>query len=170
MDKDQMNGIKRRNVRTDAQIEWFSIYRILFPHADVPPGPYAYADGQSVAAVQAFCTYFQEEAPMMLSELFREFVRPRLCLSQQSHEILDEAFEHATSRLFLALRPRIEALGSSQPTIPESEPSHSLMQTQTLAETGAGTDQLPHMGSVIDLNELYVDFDGGGWPGFEQFV
>jgi hypothetical protein len=161
MDKDQMNAIKWRSIRTEPQAEWFKIYRILFHQAVVPPDSHTYANGHSAAAVQDFLAYFESEAPMMLSEYLREYVRDRISLSQHIQDILDEAFEHATSRLLMAVRPRIEVLGPEIPT--EHQQLEDVTQVQAVAETGVVTQQGLASEYTIDVNELGIDFDAEDW-------
>jgi hypothetical protein len=156
-----MNAIKWRSIRTEPQAEWFKIYRILFPQAVVPPDSHTYANGHSAAAVQDFLAYFESEAPMMLSEYLREYVRDRISLSQHIQDILDEAFEHATSRLLMAVRPRIEVLGPEIPT--EHQQLEDVTQVQAVAETGVVTQQGLASEYTIDVNELGIDFDAEDW-------
>ena len=161
MNRDQMNSIKRRSVRKEAQPEWLKIYKILFPNAASPPSLYAYADNDSNEIVQAALRQFEAEGPTLLSTLVQDYMHDHATLDDHTDTILEQALELAGSRLISLLRARLDGL---QPPSGNSErasrtESHSPEATVE-APTGTGAE-LPELGDILDLDDL--DFDLQQW-------
>jgi hypothetical protein len=140
--RDQMNAIKRRTMGTDPIEEWFRIYAILFPGINKPPVSYVYADGDSSVAVQEYLTYFQAEAPSLLLELVRSQTDDRILLSEEQQNILNAAFEYATSRLVSRLRPELDEYGVPRPNLRDVlQPPGNIRPSDTLAQSAAHAEE-----------------------------
>jgi hypothetical protein len=163
-----MNAIKRRTMGTDPIEEWFRIYAILFPGSTQPPVSYVYADGDSSVAVQEYLTYFQAEAPSLLLELVRSQTDNRILLSEEQQNILNEAFEYATSRLVSRLRPEIDDYGIARPNLQDGlQTSGSIHPSATLAQSAAHAEE-PSRFLHSDPGWSVVRTGTGDWPDLEQ--
>lgn len=160
MDKDQTNLIKRRNARALPHNEWFNIYKILFPDADQPPISHAYADGNSSEVLQNFWASFEAEAPTMLSSLVRNHLRGRILVGEETQNVLDEAFEHAASRLVELLRPRIDVTSL---WMPQADDFDGQGQDTNVSSAGAVTQELPVLEHTLDFHGLDFEIAPEQW-------
>jgi len=152
MDKDQMNRIKRRKAWSLPHTEWFNIYRILFPDSDPPSLYHAYADGDSSEILQKFWASFEAEAPTMFSSLVRTHLRAhRMSLGEETQNILNAAFEHASSRLVELLRPRFDDARLQRPV---TQQLNDQGQGTNVSEAGGATQELPVLEDTSDLSGL----------------
>jgi hypothetical protein len=121
MDREKVNAVKRRSIGRKAHVEWFNIFKILFPQAPLPHSYAAYADGDSNAAVRELNEFFEREAPDTLSRLLVNKLEDRIDLDEHRRIILDEAAEQASARFVSLLRPRINRLALPRPQRAEFE-------------------------------------------------
>ena len=167
MDNDQMNAIKRRNRRLDATAEWYNIFKILFPNAVLPASPYA--DRGTNEIVQNFMSYFQEEAPPILSDLVRSALNGRVFLDEQSQEILDEAFEQAVSQLVLRFEARLKDVDSFPETGEQAISGNATDYTTSLnrltprSDAGVAAQGILGDGNITDPNDLFFDIASDSW-------
>ena len=167
MDNDQLSAISRRNRRMDATAEWYNIFKILFPNAVLPTSPYA--DRGTNEVVQNFMSYFQEEAPSILSDLVRSALIGRVFLDDQSQEILDEAFEQAVSQLVLRFEARLKDVDSFPETGEQAISGNATDYTTSLnrltprSDAGVAAQGIPGDGNITDPNDLFFDIASDSW-------
>ena len=167
MDNDQMNAIKRRNRRVNPPAEWYSIFKILFPDSSLPASPYA--DRSSTELLQNFMSYFQEEAPSIISEHVRTALNGRIFLSEQTQDLLDETFEQAVSQLLLGFEARLEDMDAFPGTGEEVIREHTTDSTTSLNRLTPGSnagdaaqDFLGH-GNSIDPSDFLFGVASDSW-------
>ncbi|KAL9619109.1 MAG: hypothetical protein Q9160_006286 [Pyrenula sp. 1 TL-2023] len=73
MTAEQRAQIKKKTRGKSPEDNWFHIYRILFPDADLPFSPYI--EDERSRAVTGFVAYFRSEAPSLLSAALRRSLR-----------------------------------------------------------------------------------------------
>jgi hypothetical protein len=168
MDKDQMTAIQRRNRRTDARAEWYSIFKILFPTAGLPASPYA--DQGSNKAVQDFLLFFQDKAPGILRDLIRCNIDGRVFLDERTSNILDESFEYAVSQLILHLQPSLDSLSSSAPLEqPRTLRDAFSDQSEPGNEAGSAIQSLQPLANSINPNDFVFEVASDSWVDLNYF-
>lgn len=162
MSRTQENKIKRRNMGADARTAWFKIFKILFPDAETPPPAHAYADGEHLSVVHEFVQYFETEAPTILSSLLRGYLHDRGFVNEQVNNILNQASEHATSRLVLLMWQRLNGRQGHQ------EPNTERLNEgsgHAAAMNGAPdtVPELPALDFDVLQEELHFNLDPTEW-------
>jgi hypothetical protein len=160
--------IKRRNRRTDARAEWYSIFKILFPTAGLPASPYA--DQGSNKAVQDFLLFFQDKAPGILRDLIRCNIDGRVFLDERTSNILDESFEYAVSQLILHLQPSLDSLSSSAPLEqPRTLRDAFSDQSEPGNEAGSAIQSLQPLANSINPNDFVFEVASDSWVDLNYF-
>lgn len=130
MTADQMTEIKRRTPGKERTKSWFTIFRILFPQADLPQSPFI--NKYSEDCVQHFLSHFEREAPGRLAATINsELGNSALILSFDQRRILDEVLEISLSRFVTAMAQYGRAAQAPRRREPQhsTTPNNSYLQT-----------------------------------------
>jgi hypothetical protein len=129
MTADQMTEIKRRTPGKERSKSWFTIFRILFPQADLPQSPFI--NKYSEECVQHFLSHFEREAPGRLAATINsELGNSALLLSVDQRRILDEVLEISLGRFVTAMAQYGRAMQA-----PRREPQHSTLPNNSYLQT-----------------------------------
>lgn len=160
MTTDQMTEIKRRTPREERSKSWFTIFRILFPRAELPQTPFV---GQySEECIDHFLQYFEREAPRFLTETIEsELQNSALLLQSEQRRMLDEILEASLSRLVVAMTQAARSIQSSyqQPAHPVTRESSSPVTSRSVLEDSVILNG--HSGFVAPHRHLDTHFDSG---------
>jgi hypothetical protein len=121
--------LRKRHNGNDTEGEWFRIFKILFPSAALPHSPYFSNSG---FAIDDFLTFFEQQAPTVLSSFLREQLSENT-IPIDRQRVLDEALNHATAELMKAFASRTNDAAVVLGGLTDEIPASNILQKSVLS-------------------------------------